>query len=148
MIHISAAMRAKLYLAMLDALETSDRPATPEEAQRLALAQLVSNCTSDEGLFALHEAFRLADAFDYWLVDNGCDGALSFMLANVAKLVGGNRDIARAALRLLGARPTYEMEGDDWVTEPGSKCHSIRFPRDVLVAQIKAELAEAEGFAA
>lgn len=145
MIYIPPAMRAKLYLAMSEALEVTDTPNSREEAQRLALAQLVTGYTGDGGRFALYEAFRLAEALDYWLIEFGGDGPHGFNLANVARLVGGDWDVAKAALRLLGARPTFEFEGpDDWSTEPGSRSKSIRFPRDVLVEQIKCELEEAD----
>jgi hypothetical protein len=145
MIHLRPAMRAKLYLTMCDALEVTDTSNSPEEAQRLALAQLVADYTGDDGKFALHEAFRLADALDYYLTEH-CDGPeFGFSLANVSRLVGGDRDVAKAALRLLGARPTYRLEGpDDWATASGSQCMSIRFPRDVLVDRLRCELEEAE----
>jgi len=144
MIHLRPAMRATLYLSMCEALEVTDTPNSPEEAQRLALAQLVTGYTGDGGSFALHEAFRLAEALDYWLIEFGGDDPHGFSLANVARLVGGDWDVAKAALRLLGARPTFDFEGpDDWSTAPGSRSKSIRFPRDVLVDQIKCELEEA-----
>lgn len=147
MIYMPPAMRANLYLSMLDTMDTSDTPSTREESQRQALAALVANYSSDDGAFALHEAFRLADALDYYLIDEGGDGPHSFLLSNVARLVGGERNFARAALRLLGANPTYAMEGDDWAIDTGSRCTSIRFPRDLLVQHIRAELEEAMTFA-
>jgi len=145
MIYIPPAMRSKLYLSMCEALEVNDIPNSHEEAQRLALAQLVTGYTGDDGNFALHEAFRLADALLYWLIDHGDEGPHGFSLGNIASLVGGDKDVAKAALRLLGARPTFDVDGpDNWSTAPGSRSKSIRFPRDVLVDQIKCELEEAE----
>lgn len=149
MIHIPPSMRATLYLSMCKALEVTDSPNTLEEAQRLALAQLVCGYTGDDGKFALHEAFRLAEALDYWLIDHGGESPHGFSVANVARLVGGDRDVAKAALRLLGARPTYRLEGpDDWAIESDVQCTSIRFPRDVLLNRIRCELDEAEQFVA
>jgi hypothetical protein len=146
MIHLRPAMRAKLYLCMCEALEVTDTPNSSEEAQRLALVQLVSNHSGDDGTYSLPEVFRLADALDYWLTDYGGEGPHSFLLANIAALVGGDKEIARMALRLLGAGPTYALEGDDWATDPKGGA-SIRFPRDTLIDQIRAELDEAEKFA-
>lgn len=147
MIYIPPAMRAKLYLSMCEALEVNDTPNSPEEAQRLALAQLVTGYTGEEGNFALHEAFRLADALAYWLIDYGDEGPHGFSIANVACLVGGDRDVAKAALRLLGARPTFDVDGpDDWSTAPGSRSKSIRFPCDILVNRLRCELEEAQSF--
>ncbi len=149
MVHISPAMRARLYLCMCEALEATDTPDSREEAQRLALAQLTANYTGDDGAFALHEAFRLADALDYWLIDHADEGPFGFSVANVARLVGGDRDVAKAALRLLGARATYRVDGpDSWATDPKATCTSIRFPTHLLVERLRCELEEAEQFIA
>ncbi|MEX5726677.1 hypothetical protein Ga0609869_000030 [Rhodovulum iodosum] len=149
MIHMTLKMRAQLYLAMTQALDVTDDPQTPEEAQRLALCELVADYSGGDGPYALHEAFRLADAMDYYLTEHAEAGPHGFSVANVARLVGGDRDTAKAALRLLGARPTYDPEGpDDWSTGPRQRDDSIRFPRDLLAEYIRLELEEAEGFAA
>ncbi|TMV06974.1 hypothetical protein FGK63_12720 [Ruegeria sediminis] len=149
MIHLTPSQRAQLYLAMTKALDVSDDPETREEAQRLALCQLVADYSGGEGKFALHEAFRLADALDYYLTDHAGAGPHGFSVANVARLVGGDKDVVRAALRLLGALPTHDSEApDDWSTAPGRKVESIRFPRDLLADYIRLELEEAEQFAA
>lgn len=147
MVHLRPAMRAQLYLAMCEALEVNDTPNSREEAQRLALAQLVTDYTGDDGRFALHEAFRLADGLEHYLTEN-CEGPdFGFSVANVARMVGGDRDVAKAALRLLGARPTFNPEGpDDWSTSFGRAVESVRFPRTVLVEQVRMELEEAETF--
>lgn len=149
MIDLTPAQRAKLYLAMREALDVNDEPQDRHAAQRLALCELVSNFTGDDGPFALHEAFRLTDALDHYLTEQTDGPEFGFSVANVARLVGSDRDVAKAALRLLGARPTFDLEGpDDWSTAPGQKAESVRFPRDVLAEQVRLELEEAESFAA
>lgn len=147
MISMTPATRARLYIAMAEALDVSDASENAAEAQRAALCELVSSYSDDDGTFALHEVFRLADALDYWLVDHAGEGPHGFSVANVARLVGGDRDVAKAALRLLGARATFDVDGtDDWSTAPGSRAESIRFPRDVLADRLRCELEEAESF--
>ncbi|EPX82120.1 hypothetical protein [Salipiger mucosus] len=149
MIDLTAPQRAKLYLAMRDALDVTDEPQDRHAARRLALCELVSKFTGDDGAFALHEAFRLADALDHHLTEHANGPEFGFSVANVARLVGGDRDTAKAALRLLGACPTFDAEGpDDWATAPREMVESIRFPRDALAAQVRLELEEAEAFAA
>ena len=139
MIDLTPAQRAKLYLAMRESLAVTDEPQDRHASQRLALCDLVTNFTGDAGSFALHEVFGLADALDHYLTEH----------ADIARLVGGDRDTAKAALRLLGARPTFDPNGqDDWSTAPGQKVVSVRFPRGVLVEQVRLELEEAEAFAA
>ena len=148
MIDLTPAQRATLYLAMRRALDVTDDPQDHHAAQRLALCDLVAKFTGDDGPFTLHEAFRLADALDHYLTDHAEGPEFGFSVANVARLVGGDRDTANAALRLLGARPTFEVEGaDDWSTAPGKDVESVRFPRHVLVEQVRLELEEAEQFA-
>ena len=147
MIYLQQGEKARLFLAMCDALGVNDNPRSGEEAQRLALCQLVAGYTDASGNYALHEAFRLAEALDLWLLDYAGEGPFGFSIANVARLVGGDRDVAKAALRLLGARPTFDPEErDDWSTAPGECVESIRFPREVLTSQIRLELEEAERF--
>ncbi|MDO6455615.1 hypothetical protein Q4494_00870 [Celeribacter halophilus] len=149
MINLTTTHKAKLYLYMRDALDVTDEPQDRHAAQRLALCELVSNFTSDDGPFALHEAARLAEALDYYLTEHAEGLDFGFSVANVARLVGGDRDTAKAALRLLGARPTFDVDGpDDWSTAPKKKVESVRFPRDTLVKQLRLELEEAEAFAA
>ena len=149
MIHLTPAMRAKLYIAMTETLGVDDHPGNREDAQRLAFCQIATGYSDDAGPFSLAEVFRLADALDFYLTATAGEGPWGFRLANVARLVGGDRDAAKAALRMLGARPTHDLEAaDDWSTAPGERVESIRFPRDVLVDQIRLELEEAEGFAA
>lgn len=150
MIHMTAADKAKLYLAMTDALGVSEDPQDAQEAQRLALAQIICGYSDDGTPFSLAEAFRLGDALDYYLTEHAGAGPWGFSLANVSRLVGGDRDIARAALRLLGARPVYGDPNapDDWSTAPGERVESVRFPRDVLTDLIQIELEEAKEFAA
>lgn len=149
MIDLTPAQRAKLYLAMRESLDVTDDPQDRHASQRLALCDLVAGFTGDDGAFALHEAFRLADALDYYLSEHAEGPEFGFSVANVARLVGGDRDTARAALRLLGARPTFDPDApDDWSTAPGKDVESVRFPRHVLEEQVRLELEEAEQFAA
>lgn len=149
MIDLTPVQRATLYLAMRDALDVTDEPQDRHAAQRLALCDLVTNFTGDDSSYALHEAYRLADALDYYLTEHAVGPEFGFSVANVSRLVGGDRDTARAALRLLGARPTFDVDGaDDWSTAPGRSAESVRFPRNVLAEQARLELEEAEQFAA
>ena len=149
MIDLTPAQRAKLYLAMRESLAVTDETQDRHASQRLALCDLVTNFTGDAGSFALHEVFGLADALDHYLTEHAEGPDFGFNFANIARLVGGDRDTAKAALRLLGARPTFDPNGqDDWSTAPGQKVVSVRFPRGVLVEQVRLELEEAEAFAA
>lgn len=150
MIDLTARQRATLYLAMRNALDVTDEPQDRHAAQRLALCDLVTNFTGDDGSFALHEAFRLADALDHYLTEHAEGPEFGFSVANVARLAGGDRDTAKAALRILGARPTFDPDRpDDWSTAPGNGAtESVRFPRHVLADQVRLELEEAESFAA
>lgn len=149
MIDLTPAQRAKLYLDMRESLDVTDEPQDRHAAQRLALCDLVTNFTGDDGAFALHEVTRLADALDHYLTEHAEGPEYGFSVANVARLVGGDRDTAKAALCLLGARPTFDEEGaDDWSTAPGKAAESVRFPRHVLAEQVRLELEEAEQFAA
>lgn len=83
----------------------------------------------------------------YMTFEVQAEGPHGFNLLNVAELVGGNRAVARAALKLLGARPATRLDAkDDWATDPDSPCVSVRFPPTLLVDFLRLELEEAEGF--
>lgn len=149
MIHLTAAERSRLYLAMRDALDIDPGPdKSADQAQKVALCDIVCGFLGDEGDFALHEVTRLADALEYHLVENTetC-GPYGFNLANIAHMVGENKPVARAALRLLGAFPSRDPDAEtDFVTGPGN-VEKVRFLKNTLIEQIELELDEARGFA-
>ncbi|WP_167647630.1 hypothetical protein [Mameliella alba] len=145
MIQLSKKEQARLYLAAHRALEVPDQPTTKEDAQRAALAEVVSGCVHEDSPVALHTVFRLAEALDHFLVyDTDTAGPYSTTLPNVTKVAGGDKSTARCALRLLGWRQT---ERGDWCSDPAAPrrtVESVKFPRDLLATFLRLELDEVQ----
>lgn len=145
MIHLTKREQARLYLAAHRALEVPDHPTTKKESQRAALAEVVSCYVHEDSPVAMHEVFRLAEALDHYLVyDTATPGPYCTTLPNVTKVAGGNKDMARAALRLLGWRQT---DRGDWCSDPAAPrrtVESVKFPPDLLATFIRLELEEVQ----